>query len=701
MSFPSHIISADTETGFSDGQDGIGGRCSSWCVCFVRFAEPCSMGAASPFETLNPLIIENDCVGCHVSRPKGNFAKTASLTMRVGQIYFQNATAPGDWVFIWMSDQQEQIDQIVEALTSIKNGGESSIPLNDWKSGLKFAGRVLNLNTTDTISSDGVRTVFQNVECQAFLEFSTSIYYTFVSKAMNGKADGTMDPAASNAFLSKGLSAAMTDTGEKFLNYMQILGAQNRTPDRVIALLLIFILGIDSNKNPANLMGAKGALGDAIHIPPEVGSILGRPGNQYLWEVLAYYGGLQQYGGGNSPGNFAPIMAGGSGFTQSLLGGGSHKDDKAVIQVSDIECKGFIPEIFPPIWDNRSLWDVLSQFLNPAVNEMFTSFRVNKHGRIMPSITVREIPFGTGLFDKVHTISAAPNIPLVAAPETPMGNLAQAMNQDSNQSAQQSITSDLQQQGFAPVGIGAPGTVYTPDVTNRAEYRDLPRWIINENVIVGVNTSTSEARRVNFVQVWGKFAGREFTGFVDDPQKIIQSQFIKGNFVHDQNDIQRHGLRADIVDTEFDYYGGPIGSLTGFWARMRADWYFNGHLKLFGSITTLGITAPIAEGDNVLVRGVLYHIEGLDFTGSISPDGKKQFMTTIHVSNGLIAKSLDGPLEKPAALYYNSIGGHAGRRSEERLFVPGVTDIQLTSAHKTNRDENGDQIAPDGLVSYK
>jgi hypothetical protein len=44
---------------------------------------------------------------------------------------------------------------------------------------------------------------------------------------------------------------------------------------------------------------------------------------------------------------------------------------------------------------NKPLFSLLQQFLNPAINEMYTALKVGLDGRIMPTLVVRQIPFST------------------------------------------------------------------------------------------------------------------------------------------------------------------------------------------------------------------------------------------------------------------------------------------------------------------
>ena len=704
--YPRYTITAVNPYDDNAGEDGVDSRNPSWCVCFLRFKEPAAnfiSKKSDPVDTFAPLVVENDCVAVTISRPKGNFAKTASLTMRIGQIYYQNACAPGDWVFIWMSDQQEKIDKIVELLQA-----QSVSPtLNDWKSGLKFVGRVLNLNTTDTISADGTRTLYQSIDCQAFLEFSSSIFYTFVAKSLYGWEDGTVNGSAANALISKQLGTALEHIGGSFLNYMTILGNANRTPDKVIALMLIFCLGVDSDKNPIELSGAAGVISDGIKVPGYVAGILGKSqadkkGNhRFLWEVMQYYGGLQRYGNGSDPKVFAPIMGPVKGFTDLLWSESQEpEEDKQVIKISKIPCKGYIPEVYPPLWDNKSLWEVMSQFLNPCVNEMFTSLRLDSRGRIMPSITVREIPLGTTLFNRINPPSQGP---FAAAPTNDPVSFGPNPDNPNPKSSTDDTSSIMNMYGMGQ-GTDAPSdtTVYVPDTEHRAMYVNLPRWIIDESVVLAVNTSTNEGKRINFTQVWGKYSTQTFTTQQLSTQQLVASQFERGNYVREPRDMSCHGLRADVSETEFDWIDNTGGSTASFWARMRADWYWNGQLKLFGNITTRGIVEPVSEGDNLECRGILFHIEGLEFHGVITPDGYKQFTTVFHVAHGVVATSLDVQSDKDAnhvPMYTHQVGSHAGHRGDFANYVPGVTNIENTFGHKKNRNKDGDQVSEDNLKS--
>ena len=201
MSTPKYLVTAsETVDGEPKSLSGTGSwnedtagtkkdRSPSWCVAFVRFKTPGVMfrGDEDPFEERKMLVVENDCVSVSTDNPKGSFAKTATINMKIGEVYYQNAVSPGDWVFVWMANEQDHIDKIVNTLFNSENGTPGStgkVTLNDWKSGFKFFGRVMDVPAADTVSAGGQRYLGQSISCQAFLEMASSVYYTFIAQSI-------------------------------------------------------------------------------------------------------------------------------------------------------------------------------------------------------------------------------------------------------------------------------------------------------------------------------------------------------------------------------------------------------------------------------------------------------------------------------------------------------------------------------------
>lgn len=83
-------------------QDQLHERNPSWCVALIRFLEPASSYSSpvSLTQTKPLIVVENDCIAVSINRPKDSFAKTASLTFKVTNVYYANAVSPGDWIMV-------------------------------------------------------------------------------------------------------------------------------------------------------------------------------------------------------------------------------------------------------------------------------------------------------------------------------------------------------------------------------------------------------------------------------------------------------------------------------------------------------------------------------------------------------------------------------------------------------------------------
>ena len=647
-----------------------------WIVLFVRFNEPTSMynpgtGDLMGIRPIQSSVVENDCTSVQITNGKNGFNKSCNLTLKIGDTIWQNAVSPGDWVFVWMSHDKTDMEKIGNMLRGV-SPNQFGNKLCSWDSGLKFVGRVVGLHMVDTTSPNGTRTVQQSVSCQAFLEFATSVYYTYVGVSFNpkdGQPSGTSTAQAeqqaaalrSTIFDDK-LNRVMKNFASKFLELYQT-NPKILSPDTLIAYLFTIIMGIPSQSHDTGTVPVDqiaGALSDAIRIPPVVANILGRPGATYLWQLYNLYLGVQKYDANNQDKPWQSFMP---RIDRTTVG------DKFKVfwrsPGSQGRCKGVSP-FYPPYWTNETMWSIMSQYLNPVVNEMYTALRINSDNTIGPTLIVREQPFSTGLRNFLKEQSVLPLAVQRAGDESKsirkQMDAQNAANED-DATAQNSVVVKTLQGGTSQL-------VTTQQTDTFTFFSNLPRWVIDPSMVKSVSVGTSEADRINFVQVWGRNGSAEFLGINVGPQQLKQQQATAGNAVYDFKDIQRNGLRADINETQWDFFvnSSRSGSWAPDWAKMRADWLFNGHLKLKGSITCNGIKEPICEGDNLQYRGMVYHIDSVSHSASIDARGNKQFTTTMQISNGLRALRLN---EKDAPLY----AIHRGIERED-VNLPGVSLLQ-------------------------
>lgn len=685
---PTAIISANNKN-----VDGTHQVSPSWVVAFVRFEEPASIysNAKSNLQktTEKISVIENDCVSVSITNSKRDFGKHCDLTMKVGEIYYPHLVAPGDWVFVWMVDYQEDADKIARLLlgSSPSNGGGV---LNNWNSGLKFVGRVIEIDDIQRVAGNGRVDLTQRIQCQGFLEFATSIYHTYMSKAIvtpgdslpanSNNTDTAKEAAAQHtdamdrAMLDVHISQFLPSIDDKFKEQYNEAKAVPH-PDEIIEIFFVLVFGMD--KSLINMKGrAQGAFSDAIKIPKQVAMILNTSA-QKLWEIYRVHLGIQTYNSNISQSpwnNFSPI------FDETQTAGST--ETQVFFRTKD-RCTGSIP-FMPPQWDGSSAWQFLHKYVNEPFNEMYTSLRCHADNKILPTLTVREVPLGTNLYNvlQVGTYFEAVE-PQFSVKEVNSSSVNEESESKEPVSTVVQSTTDL---SFTIKNLQKRAEALDTSNMPRTKFENLPRWLIDESMVISISTKVSEVNRVNMVQVFGGTPGADY---IADPQALEafkKTQLNTGNFVVDDADIARHGLRMQVIDTPYgDIKDSYMGVKTVIhWAKLKADHYFNGHLKPFGTVILKGIQKPICEGDNIQVQGIVYHIDGVTHEGSIDANGRKTFTTVLTVSNGILAGSLTGSKDQLPAYPVH----HFNIKRKQIDLPAGVTDVQRTL--KTNRDPGGD-----------
>ena len=612
-----------------------------WCAAFVRFTEPQTILLKEIKDTINTqniLIVRDECISISTSSPKSSFAKTLSLTVKAGETYYLNSAMPGDWVTVWIRQNKSDIDSIVKELEIIKSTGKNnSGKLSNYTSGLRMVGRVLGVSSVDSVSENGVRQIIQQITCQAFMEFASSIYFTNMAvfgvtpglnsglnpnSAMMSQAETAQIKierlAAKDKFKGSGSATLVSSIADMFAGTAN--NPSSAAPDKIMAMMIGILFGVSKTDlaYPTDAaITSRGTYSQAIIVPPIVSNILNLGAeSKELWQFYNIYCGIQKYSNNKDSawGNFCPIV----GSTDPIF------------KFTPNRLKGRIWSPPVPNWSGVAIWEVLRAYLNPVVNEMYTCMRADEKGRIRPTVMIREIPFSTGLFKDV------------------------------------AVSESLVKQ---------PAGIYSN--IPRSFYCNLPRWVIDDNMIKRISIQTSESSRVNMVQVMATSAnlgGMQGSGGMDYQQNLRERLTLNGNYVIDDKDIARNGLRLNVVESSFDeHLGNGFDTSAPLWAQMRADWFFNGHLKLAGEVVLHGVDEPICEGDNAQIGGIVFHIEELKHSASIDPgSGRKVFITTLSLTNGILAESLTGPDVKPK--YYYQLGSDASN-----LPGPGLTNVSDTS----------------------
>jgi hypothetical protein len=289
----------------------------------------------------------------------------------------------------------------------------------------------------------------------------------------------------------------------------------------------------------------------------------------------------------------------------------------------------------PEYWNQVKLWSVMQQYTNSPLNELYTCFKIDLNNRVMPTVVFRQIPFTSEDF------------------------VNQKLGTQDAQAANIQVT----------------------------KYLSLPRWKIDAAFVLNVDLGRDEAARINFVQFYAK------SNF-NDKGVEISGETNSVNYIFDENDVARSGLRPYIVQNQFDDLPAPLIQSAAVWARILGDALIGGHLKMNGTLNCIGIVEPIAVGDNLEFDGVVYHIENVTHNCSINiGSGVKTFRTTIKVSHGVSNTS------NAYGTRYAEMAFGTGARDRENDYahqqiLPGVSESQDVVYRPTTLDQPLSKGAP-------
>lgn len=119
-------------------------------------------------------------------------------------------------------------------------------------------------------------------------------------------------------------------------------------------------------------------------VPATVGTLLGKTSRSKSSGVLAYADILQSIMGVQKYNNNAVTGPSSASTFDNQIAGFSPSQLKPMMGK-------FVPIISP--FSGQPVWNVLHQYLNPAVNEMYTCLRADENGNVLPTLVVRQLPF--------------------------------------------------------------------------------------------------------------------------------------------------------------------------------------------------------------------------------------------------------------------------------------------------------------------
>lgn len=565
----------------------------------------------------SPLIIVDDISSAQVSSSKTSHINSLSGTLRPGLNYLAEAM-PGDYIFCWMVQSKELLLSLVKRL---KDGS----PCNEFNDGLKFFGKISGMRKRMQINpGTGHKAASFVFNASGFSEFDGSIYF---EPQLQLKSVGLMSDWLQKYGIR--LNEIISRSGEG-------IGVNEILP---VLLQVFFGRGIPSN---SGLSSGGPKITDGLDnpysfvVPTSVAKVFGiktgtKPHGLIAYtDLLEVIHGVQSYIGDmninsdsvvETPDQDSNIPNEGDSVRGRVFQPQGTGGNSKVHFTNDKQMGIFVPSV-PATNGRRTAWDLINQFLNPAVNEVYTALRTNSNGRIFPTIISRQLPFSSGLISKEFTPKPFKTV------EQPNGDIKVGK-----------ITRifDKTEDSDVNISFGDVGnlSVTKPPLNVKlTRFLELPRWRIHPIFIKNFDIGRSDALRFNFINVQAEQGGAK-NGI------NITGSFARNQPIRDDLDVARSGLRpymktipcapADAVDRN-----------PSAWMYILADILMGQQLTLTGNIETEGIQQPIVVGENIESDETVLHIEGVSHSFVSDTNGNRKFTTTLNLTHGVNAQQSTG-----------------------------------------------------------
>lgn len=201
-----------------------------------------------------------------------------------------------------------------------------------------------------------------------------------------------------------------------------------------------------------------------------------------------------------------------------------------------------------------------------------------------------------------------------------------------------------------------------------SKFEDVRKVKIPKGDIISFDAGTNWRDKLNFVEILpdpSQFQYNGSTARVDTYAKGLSQ-------VHDRPAFGREGLKGTTFTTRFypvNGEGDPSFQNPQAWARILAQWYFNSHNYLNGTIEFVGQSEFIGVGDNIMVDSSIFgpkpnvnakqlnsknlqyfllHVENLSHNFTVGQDGARHWTTTVSYTRGILTDSKGKPTQLTA-----------------------------------------------------
>ena len=144
----------------------------AYVLTFTRWANRDTLNYKdeSEINVRRPLVVINDATQIVVQTAKGNPTPTFSCTLKAGDLNYQTAIAPGDFVIVNMVNWEQKALEIRERALNSK-------PINKYGDGFKGVFKIIDVRTSIQTDANGLKQYLFSISGKGFDEFNSLIYY--------------------------------------------------------------------------------------------------------------------------------------------------------------------------------------------------------------------------------------------------------------------------------------------------------------------------------------------------------------------------------------------------------------------------------------------------------------------------------------------------------------------------------------------
>lgn len=626
----------------------------NWLMLVIPYAKPDSLDRAKLFERSqgftdvskdsenakdildNTILLDSEVTQWQISTTKeshlGQLSAVCGSAVRALDLL--QWVTPGDHCLFWAFDNRADYLRIKSRLITAYKAQQFSISpvaksdgsdvVNDYYSGLKFMGKISDVRMSEQKDPEsGKVAIGVSIQAHSFTELDAVIYYNDLIRYKYPDAlqfYNDLGVALKQVFYEDAESrGSFINNNILIPTLLQILlgqGPGKLSIDKANSIVTV----------PAN--GQRSTPNIQYEVPRILGQMMaedrGRKQTNFYSDILSMTVGVQEFEdtkpSEQSPWDFLiPKL---QKTTPQAMFTNRPLDDKIVAVPFDFR--------------DRSVWEILSGYLNKPLNEMYTALRPYPGtGRLRPSFVVRRVPLST------------------------------------DQYVDQSST--------------------TPGYLAATAFADLPTWLIPSSAVTSYDLGRTETARVNYVHIIGT------DPISRDRVQSDQIGTVMAPPVVDGASIARNGLR--MYNGRVPGYTAK-GSTTSNDSVARrytvfmADLLMDGHLRYNGTMACLGIQEPIAPGDNTIINDIAFHIESVTHSGGIAPEGHRSFNTSMQCSHGLPVSAIQKGRKfknDPTAVANAWKGTNTIKNIQERLMATAKAlsraTINLIRDQRNNRTD--------------